>query len=135
MSDSTSSSIDQCDHADFPSGAGVRDNSSSLSLRTAFFKLYASADMDPSKSTFHRLRSLDIAQPKRSWDAKTPSAVVCCRDISSRNDSLLFRTLASKRVSKKGVGGAKHKRLLGNEVRPSNSRPFGFTQGDMERSG
>ena len=41
----------------------------------------------------------------------------------------------SQRVSKKGVGGAKHKRLLGNEVRPSNSRPFGFTQGDMERSG
>ena len=45
-----------------------------------------------------------------------------------------MRLRLSKRVSKKGVGGAKHKRLLGNEVRPSNSRPFGFTQGDMERS-
>ena len=45
------------------------------------------------------------------------------------------RLLVSKSVSKKGVGGAKHKSLLGNEVRPSNSRPFGFTQGDMERSG
>jgi hypothetical protein len=39
------------------------------------------------------------------------------------------------RVSKKGVGGAKHKRLLDNEVRLSNSGTFGFTQGDMERSG
>ena len=39
------------------------------------------------------------------------------------------------RVSKKGVGGAKHKRLLGNEVRLSNSGTFGFTQDDMERSG
>ena len=54
----------------------------------------------------------------------------CSRHLHVRN--WLMR---SKRVSKKGVGEAKHKRLLGNEVRPSNSRPFGFTHGDMKRSG
>ena len=44
--------------------------------RTAFFRLCANDDMYPSQSTFHSPRNLLLAQPNRSCDANTPSAIV-----------------------------------------------------------
>ena len=52
--------------------------------------------MYPSQSTFHSLRNLLLAQPRRSCDANTPSAVVRRASISSWNEALLLCSLASR---------------------------------------
>ena len=44
--------------------------------------------------TFHSLRNLLLAQPKRPCDANTPSAVIRRMSISSWYDALLLRSLA-----------------------------------------
>ena len=80
----TSSPRHYPDDAVADSGAltGTGGPAKSPRRRTAFFRLCANDDMYPSQSTFHNLRNLLLAQPKRSCDANTPSAIVFLLSIS-----------------------------------------------------
>ena len=76
--------------------AGSGGPAKSPRRRIAFFRLCANDDMYPSQSTFHSPRNLLLAQPNRSCDANTPSAIVFLLSISVSNASPSLRFFASR---------------------------------------